>query len=356
MLGGSRRARSLRARAIVARAAIRRAFQSTQWTDPPRDDHRGLTPALYAALCVWSWREAHSILGVAGNPESRPRRSVHAHRAQLPEPRRNLHRGIALWIVALLAAFLAGCSREAASSAQPVGTRGAAVSPSPLPASAPIVEVVYDGGTGEGLRTQGGRRASWARGRRASISRLRGLDHRPPGLSGRFGALGAPGLRAAELRGLPRGPRRLRRAERVPAHRSCARRARRALADGWSEIVLPLQALDPDDELPFDRVVLRAATRVGAERVLVRIGFTAVTPGSARPPPPTEDVALSIVCRGAVQPVSPLIYEIPMIQGSTRKTATSTRSGPRRVGGEATRPRATTGSTARRGTRRATGY
>ncbi len=226
------------------------------------------------------------------------------------EPRRDLHRAIAPWIVAPLLALLVGCSREAASSAQPVSTRGAVVSPSPLPASAVIIEVVYDGDLGKGWQDYGWAPRELGKGpARLDLSSYGGWIIAHPGLSGRFGALvlrvSAPRSYGdfLEVRvdsdGQSAFPRVLVRDEH-----------RRALADGWSEIVLPLQALDPD-ELPFDRVVLRAATRVGAERVLVdKIGFTAATPGSARPPPPVEDVLLSIDCRGATLPVSPLIYGI----------------------------------------------
>jgi hypothetical protein len=225
-----------------------------------------------------------------------------------------LRRAVALGACASLVTLTAGCAREAASSSPPPASRS---TPRALPApamaaeaSAPIVEVVYDGALGEGWQDYGWAPRELGPGpARLDLSRYGGWIIAHPGLTGRYGALvlrvAAPPAHGDFLE------------VRVDSDRQSVfpriivrDEHRRALPDGWSEIVIPLRVLDPD-ELPFDRVVLRAARAVGSARVRVdKIGFTAAGPRAPRPALPAEEVDLTIDCAGEATPVSPLIYGI----------------------------------------------
>jgi len=129
---------------------------------------------------------------------------------------------------------------------------------------------------------------------------------------------------------------------------------RRDLADGWSEVLVSMDELNPRG-VAFDRIVLRACRAVGRERVLVDgLGFAAAAPVTAepaRPPPlpspaksageagaaraaeipppplPPEDVPtapevrMSVDCRAPARRIDPMIYGIaydPRLDGDER--------------------------------------
>ena len=95
-----------------------------------------------------------------------------------------------------------------------------------------------------------------------------------------------------------------------PAHRV-------DLPDGWSEIFVPMEELNPN-AVGFDRVVIRAHRKVPSLFVeLDEVGLTAFDP--SRPHPlsaakpitgPVREVTANIDCRAPPRPISPLIYGI----------------------------------------------
>jgi hypothetical protein len=109
-----------------------------------------------------------------------------------------------------------------------------------------------------------------------------------------------------------------------------------SLPDGWSEIFLPIDRLNPT-HAAFDRVVVQAFRPFGTEPVAVdKIALTkavapaAVHPGAiaATPIPAT----MTIDCRAKATPISPLIYG--MVTGEKeRATAAQLRATAMRWGG-----------------------
>ncbi|GAC1580483.1 MAG: hypothetical protein NVS3B20_11320 [Polyangiales bacterium] len=84
------------------------------------------------------------------------------------------------------------------------------------------------------------------------------------------------------------------------------------LTDGWTEVLIPFAVLNPDN-LPFDRVVFRAASSVGPEWVGIDgIGFTEASASEAKviTDAPSADATLIVDCRAKGQPINPLIYGI----------------------------------------------
>jgi hypothetical protein len=234
--------------------------------------------------------------------------------------RRSPARGLAAALAALAALACAACAREPAAP-RPAGTGGPPPAPTPTavappapPAKpaplGPLVEVVYEGALGTGWGDWGWSPKTLGDGpARLDLSGYGGWILAHPGLTGRFGALvfrmSAPPSYGDFLEVRLDSDRRdvfppvLIRAE----HRA-------ARPDGWFEVVVPLAALDPE-ELPFDRIILRAARPVGAARVSVdHLGLTAAPPAPPRAPVAADEIALSIDCRGPSIPVSPLIYGI----------------------------------------------
>jgi hypothetical protein len=205
-----------------------------------------------------------------------------------------------------LALLLAGCVAE------PEPPIRATTSPAAASVQAPreIALTVYDGALGKGWRDWGWAPREIGKGpARVDMSNHGGWIIAHPGLTGRFGALvlriSAPSIHGDFFEvSLASGRR-----DRFPSIR-VRREHRTPLPDGWSQIVLPFRALNPEN-LPFDRIVLRAADKIGPERVSIdKIGLTAPDPADTPPPVPTHDVALSIDCRGPGTAVSPLIYGI----------------------------------------------
>lgn len=211
------------------------------------------------------------------------------------------------WLGALAAALLlASCGAEPDTQVRTSTSKGVATAEVPRE----IVNVVYDGAPGEGWSDYGWAPRELGKGpARLDMSSYGGWIIAHPGLTGRFGALtfhlSAPAAYGDFLEVRLASNRQ----DLFPRIRVGAQH-RVPLADGWSQIVVPLRALNPDG-LSFDRIVLRAAKEVGSERVSIdKIGLSAPGPADAAPPVSAADVALAIDCRGPSTPVSPLIYGI----------------------------------------------
>jgi hypothetical protein len=219
-------------------------------------------------------------------------------------------------LIGAIAIAFASCTREPDGTLLSTSARAATVAPTP---PAPIVEMIYDGALGKGWNDYGWAPRELGHGpARLDLSKYGGWIIAHPGLTGSYGAL--------ELRiAAPRSygdflEIRLESDQQNLYPKILVGDAQRTpMADGWSAIVLPFATLNPDD-LPFDRVVLRAAKPIGSERVLVdRIGLTAATGLPTRriaavadaPPAAAPDaLAMTIDCRGEATPISPLIYGI----------------------------------------------
>ena len=85
------------------------------------------------------------------------------------------------------------------------------------------------------------------------------------------------------------------------------------VGDGWVEVFLPMERLDPD-RVPFDRIVVQAFRTFGADPIPV--DKIALTKASPRPAPSALDPrtlrlsVMSIDCHARATRVSPLIYGI----------------------------------------------
>ncbi len=216
-----------------------------------------------------------------------------------------------LFGVSLAAAvLLAGCAAEPDASTRGASTPGADVARGLVAPLGEVTEVVYDGAFGKGWEDYGWAPRDLGKGPAAvDMASYGGWILAHPGLTGRFGALvlrvRAPAAYGDFLE------------VRVASDRQdhfpqivVRSRHRAPLPDGWLQIAVPLRELNPDD-LPFDRIMLRAQRPVGSERVRFdKIGFTAPDPSDVPAPSPSDEVALAIDCRAAAIPVSPLIYGI----------------------------------------------
>lgn len=93
----------------------------------------------------------------------------------------------------------------------------------------------------------------------------------------------------------------------------------RDLPDGWTEVYVPMRELNPQ-RAAFDRVVLRAATKVSGDPVkLDGIGFTGESAADvqmrkkeeqAREQTPPRQVPMTIDCLQPTSPINPMIYGI----------------------------------------------
>jgi len=88
---------------------------------------------------------------------------------------------------------------------------------------------------------------------------------------------------------------------------------RLSVGDGWTEVFIPIERLDPDG-VPFDRVVIQAFRPFGPQPVPVdKIALTkaSVHPAaSALDPKTLKPVSMAIDCRAKATRISPLIYGI----------------------------------------------
>lgn len=222
------------------------------------------------------------------------------------------HRSRRLGPLAAAALSLAGCAADQDGSLPTTATAPAAQAPIARAPAAPseIAHVVYDGALAEGWRDYGWAPRDIGKGpARVDMSNFGGWIIAHPRLTGRFGALSFRLSAPAEYGDFLEV--RLASNGRDVFPKVAVRREHRTpLPDGWSRIELPQEALNPG-ALPFDRIVLRAAKKIGSERVSFdEIVWRAPDPAAAPPPVATESVALSIDCRGPAPKTSPLIYGI----------------------------------------------
>jgi Glycoside hydrolase family 44 len=87
---------------------------------------------------------------------------------------------------------------------------------------------------------------------------------------------------------------------------------RRDLPDGWTEAFIPYKELNPEN-LPFEKVVLRAYKSVGTDWVLLeKVGFTKGTAAAAvgSAVVASRDVQMFVDCRAKMTPINPMIYGI----------------------------------------------
>ena len=85
------------------------------------------------------------------------------------------------------------------------------------------------------------------------------------------------------------------------------RRRGAPVADGFTEVWLPMSELNPDQR-PFERVTFHAWRKVGSEPVLLdQVGFTAA---DAAKPAPRRGGRFALDCRAQAKPISPSIYGI----------------------------------------------
>jgi hypothetical protein len=199
------------------------------------------------------------------------------------------------------------CCQQAPAQSGPraPGTR----KPEPLK----VVEHIYEAGFQSGWQDYGWAPRDLQPGQSAHLdfSNKGGWIIARPGLKGRFGGLvfrfRAPTeygdflevrVDSANADVFPRvaiGP-----AQRIDA------------PDGWSQAWVPIEALNPSSA-SFDRIVLRAARRVGSEKVDVDdIGFTEGSTGSARVYLNVKEAAMRVDCLGDSHPIKPAIYGIAL--------------------------------------------
>ena len=100
------------------------------------------------------------------------------------------------------------------------------------------------------------------------------------------------------------------------------------LPDGWREVLIDWRTLDPLN-LPVERISIAARSIVASDPVLIDKIVLTKLGASAAGPAPVRDVELSVLCRGAAQPINPLIY------GTTGGDASSGQSA-QRIGGNPT--------------------
>ena len=111
--------------------------------------------------------------------------------------------------------------------------------------------------------------------------------------------------------------------------------------DGWVEVYLPLDKLDPEG-LPFDRIVLHAARLTGPEFVSIdRIALTKARPHLAvtTDPSKTIKVSMAVDCSAKVTKISPYIYGnayYPFDDAPKQASQWQLKATARRWGGNAT--------------------
>jgi hypothetical protein len=232
------------------------------------------------------------------------------------------------WLrAALAAALLAAC-------AEPEVSTRAATAPSLAAARVPdapvgeLVEVVYDGGLRPGWEDYGWTPRELGKGPASARHGAYGgwiIAH--PGLSGRYGALVFQVSRARRLRRFPRAARRLRQAQTCSRRSSCAR-APPPLAEGWVQVVLPLRELDPRRATP-SIASCSAPRRPSARSVCSSTRSASPRRARASVPrtPPTDEVALSIDCRGPSPAGEPAHLRDRLRSAARREGAAPVRAG-----------------------------
>ncbi len=228
--------------------------------------------------------------------------------------------------------YALGCTKSPAKSldASPV-----AVS---RPATIELAEVIYDRGLKNGWADWGwaSREVTGTGAAKVKFNNFGGWIIAKPGLTGDFGAVvlrvKAPEGEAEFLE------LRLDDGKKTPFPRvKVSADNRTDVGDGWVEIYIPMEALNPDG-LPFDRVFLQAFRPLDTDWILLdKIGLTKGTPRTAASYTPlnTTPAAMRIACDGKAIKISPLIYGMA---GGEAKDASFWKEGEtaRRWGGNLT--------------------
>ena len=245
---------------------------------------------------------------------------------------------LALVVTALAAAACSGCPSSPHDSA-------ASAPPSRPAVEYEVAEPIYDGGIAAGWTDVGWakREAAGPGPARVDFSDGSGWGLAKPGLKGRFGALvfrmkrpvGEGDFLEVRLDSTDK---------HVFPRVKVAAQYTRALDDGWVEVLIPIEALDPDNA-PFDRVVLNTFRPVTPAWTLVDgIGFTrgeAADGGSYASPlvaATAKPVTMAIDCRATATRISPWIYGIGYYANEDDKAAQQWTMGAtiRRWGGNTT--------------------
>ena len=204
----------------------------------------------------------------------------------------------------------AGCAAEPDAPTRGTATPGVMTARPAVDRLGEVIEVVYDGALGKDWRDYGWAPREIGKGvARLDLASYGGWILARPGLTGRFGALvlrvHAPSVYGDFLE------------VRVASERSdlfphvlLGARHKRALSDGWVQVAVSLHELNPEN-LPFDRIMLRASKPIGSERVQIdKVGFTTPDPEEPAPDIPADEVTLAIDCASQGIKVSPLIFGI----------------------------------------------
>jgi GT2 family glycosyltransferase len=270
-------------------------------------DRLGLERATFAgAALVYTMEYFRGVRSDAGSLLA----ALRALGAHARERRRGaaVRPGAGVWLT--LVVLLVSCGRDARAQAPAPWTPGARAGTTPA-----VAEALFEGGLGDGWQDFGWAERDAARRsgpERLDFSNYAGwiLAHRPE-LTARFGGvvlrLKAPAshgdflqvrLDSAVADVFPR--------VRVgPQHR-------RELADGWTEVLVPMAELNPLGA-PFDKVVLRAWARVPKGWVAVDgVGLTVVDAQApaASAPVAARPAVFTVDCRAPAQRISPGIYGI----------------------------------------------
>lgn len=213
--------------------------------------------------------------------------------------------------LAVLGLGLAGCPRGAPPS--PADGAALVARPAKSLSREPAV-VLYDGGLENGWQDWGWTAKEMPKGAPAVVNfdNFGGWILAKPGLTGDYGGVV---FRVKE----PPGE-----GEFIEVHLQSPAGAtlakvpvspddRTDVGEGWTEVFIPLDRLDPD-QAPFDRVVIQAFRKM--EHASIPIDKIALTKASPRPtaaaydPSALRQVRLSLDCRAKARKISPLIWGV----------------------------------------------
>lgn len=214
-----------------------------------------------------------------------------------------------LWIalVSTIGLFAVSCSRSPAQE----------VTPAPVPRPARILpgEMIYDGGLGAGWQDWGWGPHELGKGAaRLNMNNFGGWILWRQGISGQFGGV-AFRLRAPAAFGNFLQVRLLEPGQNQPTLPAVdiGPQFARALADGWVEIFVPWNLLNPR-QVAFDRLQIHARNPVGTEWVefdkVMLTRFDAAATRAAQLQAPARAVQLAVDCKAEDRPISPYIYGI----------------------------------------------
>ncbi len=209
-------------------------------------------------------------------------------------------------LMSLMLSFSAcTCTRRTDGDLRAVGTRPQQ--------KVELAETIFDGGIKTGWSDMGWsqREITGPKEARVNFANYGGWILGHPGLKGKFGALVFRYKAPREYGDFLEV--RVDSTQKNLYPRIIVRADQRAdLADGWSEVLIPLRVLNPEG-LVFDRIVFRAAKPVGPAWISIdKVGLTTATGAdlAAVASGPPKDVVMTLTCTGKPAPINPLIYGI----------------------------------------------